>query len=248
MNISAIVKSAINDVASLHEVPDGVLVTTQCVYPSNDFVQVMVRGSASSFVVSDEGSAMDEIESAGAIVAHPDATFRHLIPDSLYIKDGVIASPVVGLEVLGVTLIAVANASKEIAHWFFDRTRIKRSRNFRQLLAEYLKTKFDDKVRHNQIIVGESSTLHKFDNVILLPSGRRLIVDPVLHEPSSINSRVVAHLDVRQAKYADLEQRMIIDDEDEDWTPANINLLGVGAPVVPFSNTEQVLAKLVNGS
>jgi hypothetical protein len=74
--------------------------------------------------------------------------------------------------------------------------KIKRTRDFKAVLAEFLKLTFDDRVSHNAIIVGHSNKPHKFANVVLLPNGRRLIVDPAAHDASSINARVVSNLDV----------------------------------------------------
>jgi hypothetical protein len=72
---------------------------------------------------------------------------------------------------------------------------------------------------------------------------RRLIVDPAVHDISSINARVVANLDVRAVNDPLLEQRIIYDDE-EHWTPADLNLLQVGATVVPFSRSSEVIRRL----
>jgi hypothetical protein len=94
-----------------------------------------------------------------------------------------------------------------------------------------------------EILVGKSNKAHKFENLIHLPNGRRLIVDPVIQDMSSINARVVANLDVRAADYPDLEQRIVYDDE-EDWKTENLNLLQVGATVIPFSQAPNVLGRL----
>jgi hypothetical protein len=93
------------------------------------------------------------------------------------------------------------------------------------------------------IIVGHSNKPHKFPNVLKLLGGKRLIVDPVANEASSINARVVANLDVKATEDPTLMQRIVYDDED-DWTPSDLNLLQVGAPVVAFSNVSEVIERL----
>jgi hypothetical protein len=102
-------------------------------------------------------------------------------------------------------------------------------------------------VSHNAIIVGHSNKPHKFANVVLLPKGRRLIVDPVIHEFTAINPRVVANLDVRSTRDPLLEQRIIYDDE-EDRNPADLNLLQVGATVVPFSRSHEVIRRIASNA
>jgi hypothetical protein len=81
-----------------------------------------------------------------------------------------------------------------------------------------------------------SNKAHKFQNVVTLSGGRRLIVDPRSNDASSINARVVANLDVKATNNPTLEQRLIYDDE-EAWTAADLNLLQGGAPSIPFSRS-----------
>ena len=96
------------------------------------------------------------------------------------------------IDAVSAAIIHVANASQDIARWLYEHMKIKRTRDFKAVLAEFLKLTFDDRVSHNAIIVGHSNKPHKFANVVLLPNGRRLIVDPAAHEASAINARVVS--------------------------------------------------------
>jgi hypothetical protein len=50
-------------------------------------------------------------------------------------------------------------------------------------------------------------------------------------------------LDVRAIRDPLLEQRIVYDDK-EDWTPADLNLLQVGATVVPFSRSSEAIRRL----
>lgn len=72
---------------------------------------------------------------------------------------------------------------------------------------------------------------------------RKLIVDPVSNDASSINARVVANLDVKANEDPNIIQRIVYDDED-DWSPADLNLLQVGAIAVPFSRSGEVIERL----
>ena len=92
----------------------------------------------------------------------------------------------------------------------------------------------------------QSTEYGRLANVIQLRNDIVLIVDPVAPEPSSINARVVANLDVQQAGNQKVKQRLVYDDE-EDWSPDNLGLLGiVGAPVVPFSRSSQVIKRVAS--
>lgn len=245
MSILEIVQSAIREVVRADQDIDGVYVTTQCMYPTGGFVRVVVRGGEDTFVVSDEGAGFREIETTGTDARIAEGPVKHLIvPQGLSILKGVIRSPSVRREALPVAIAAVANASKEVADWFYTHLRIKRERNFKQLVRRFVNETFHKSVQHDVAIVGKSNKAHKFENVILLPNGRRLIIDPVLHEHASISSRIVANIDIAQMDHGDIEQRIVYDDEDE-WKPEDLNLLAVGAPVIPFSKTPEAVRGFV---
>ena len=95
----------------------------------------------------------------------------------------------------------------------------------------------------DELIIGVSLKPHKFENLIILPNNRRLIIDPVMADASSVNARVVANMDVKMADIPGLEQRIIYDD-DEDWNHADLNLLQVGAPIIAFSKSADAIRTL----
>jgi hypothetical protein len=95
----------------------------------------------------------------------------------------------------------------------------------------------------NGTVIGKSNKPHKFDNLVRLGRDRQLILDVVTREASSINAALVAHLDVKNAEYDKIEQRIIYDDDDK-WSAADLNLLKLGATPVPFSRAAEVLERL----
>jgi len=243
-NIPDALKWGLDEIATIRSVEDGVRVTTHCMYPSNGLVQVTVRGGARTIIASDEGGGVEEALSAGIPLKEYDRGLGHLVRDQgLFIKKGIVFTPQMPLEAAPLAVLLVANASQEVARWLYEHTKIKRSRDFRTLLAEFLKSRFDDRVEHNAVIFGHSNKPHRFANVISFSNGRRLIVDPVTNEPSSINARVVANLDVKATENPAIEQRIVYDD-DEHWAPADLNLLQVGANVIPYSRSSDVIERL----
>lgn len=223
---------------------DAVVVNTHCMYPSNTFVRVLVRGTESSCVVSDDWGAVREFADTGAesgrlekmVASH--AKKMGLKSDGGNIHSGAIrASDVAGAVGL------VANASKEIARILLNTLRPARP-EFKESLRTMLNDRFNGAVRHNVSFVGHSNKTHVFENVIMLPKAR-LIVDPVIHDHASINSRLVANLDVQRAGLEGVEQRLIYDDSDK-WTGEEISLLRMGGPVVSFSNAPQVIGQLLH--
>jgi hypothetical protein len=239
-----VVNGGLAELASIERVDDGVVVTTHCMYPSNGLVRVTVRGSGDTIVASDEGGAMGEALSAGIEVRNYDRALGHLVRDhGLKLRDSVIYTPRMELVTAPLAILLVANASQEVSRWMFDHVKIKRTRDFRVLLADFLTRRFDKRVVHNEFLVGHSNKRHKFANVVDLGHERKLIIDPVANEASSINARVVANLDVRATENPNLIQRIVYDDED-DWSPSDLNLLQVGATAVPFSRASEVIERL----
>ena len=239
-----IVRCAMLDIAPMHPTPDGVTVTTNCLYPSGGFVRVTVRGGNDSFVVSDNGGALQEVDAAGLEWTKLQPKVRAILPEICSMQDGNIRSAVVSREELPYVIVAVANSSKDVAEHLFRTLAVKRDYDFKALVAAFLQQTFPDRVKHNQIFIGASNKAHHFDNVVVFPSGAKLIVDPVLKDPNSCNARMVANFDIKQAHIEGLEQRIVFDDQ-ESWSPTDINLLTMAATMVPFSKSEQVFRKMV---
>ncbi|MGM4885085.1 hypothetical protein AB7813_08150 [Tardiphaga sp. 20_F10_N6_6] len=241
-HIADAIQSGMRDLSEIEVMPDGVRFTTHCMYPSNGLVRVVVRGGVETLFASDEGEAVGEALSAGAVIRNPDQLLRGLVrPQGLEISEGIIRSARMPIEAAPLAILAVANASRDVAQWLYDHHRLKSSRDFRRMLAEFLKNKYEEQVTP-ATIVGKSNKPHKFANVISFPNGRRLIVDAVANDPSSINARVVAHLDVRSTDDATIDQRIVYDDA-ERWSPADLNLLQVGAKLIPFSRATDVIQR-----
>ncbi len=229
---------------------DGhILVPTQCVYPSNNTVTVWIGPALGSFIVHDNRGAVDELSSAGIedrhLLLYSTFKVQHIVAAyGLSVDEsGLIKAMKVEKEDLLNSMVLVANASKEAAIDLLSRFRPRLRRNIKEELAHLLEIRFPNHVRRNGVVVGKSNKLHKFDSVVRLHGERQLILDAVTREASSINAALVAHLDVRNAEYPNIEQRIVFDDDD-NWTAADLNLLKIGATPVPFSRASEVIERL----
>jgi hypothetical protein len=217
---------------------------TQCLYPSNASVIVRIAGGTSTFHVSDNAGAVHEAYSCGIPADKAkDAVTRIARNQGLLFGNDEILSPPVEVDALGAAAVLVANASQEAAHWLLSHVKVRAPRNFRQELADLLIRSFRDELRHNQPIVGASNKTHRFEHVIALANGSKILIDPVVNEASSINARVVANLDIRNANIPHTEQRIVYDDL-EDWKASDLSLLQIGAPIVPFTSAHGVIERL----
>jgi hypothetical protein len=241
-------REGLADLATVTTVEDGVVATTHCMYPSNGLVRVTVRGSKETIVASDEGGALGEALAAGIDVRNYDRALAHLIREQgLFIREGVIYTPQMSIEATPLAILLVANASQEVARWMFDHGKVKRTRDFKKLLADFLSKRFESRVVHGEFVIGHSNKRHRFANVVSLGGERKLIIDPVSNDSSSINARVVANLDVKATDNPNIIQRIVYDDED-DWLAADLNLLQVGATAVPFSRAGEVIERIANAA
>lgn len=239
-----VIKNGLIAMLDVKHVEGGIRVPTQCLYPSNSTVSLVIRGGGDNFVVSDDGGALSEISGAGISSRPTDRQIRALVAQQgLKVGEGVIYAPPVPLEAVPAAILIVANASKEMADWGLDHLRFSVPRNFRSDLTALLEQRFNDNMKADQAIIGASNKPHKFGHVIYLPKNEKILVDPVVNDASSINARVVANLDVRMVGNRNVKQVIVYDDRLK-WTASDLNLLKVGAPIVPFSLAGQEIDRL----
>lgn len=223
---------------------DGVRLSTHVLYPSNGAVCVSVRGGTDSFVISDDGGAMSEIVSAGVQAVAADRMIRgHVKNHGLHVQDGTIYSPRIPRQAIPAGILLVANGSRSVADWGLSHLRFRQARNFREDLSSLLSRYFHDNLKHDTPVVGASNKPHKFVHVAYLPGDRRLLIDPVVNDASSINARLVSNLDVRMAKDPRIEQLIVFDDRLK-WNTSDLKLLELGAPTVAFSRLEPEIQRL----
>lgn len=223
---------------------DGLRATTHCLYPSNTAVTVALRGRGDEYVVSDEGGAAIELSEAGFVDRLTDRQIAGFVkPQGLKVQNGVIYSPVVSLQSVAAALILVANTSKEVADWGAQHLKFRVKRNFKSDLAQLLDQYFHDSLKHDAHIIGASNKPHKFGHVVFLPGERQMIIDPVINDPSSINSRVVANMDVKLAHNPNVLQLIVYDDAVE-WQASDLKLLELGAKSVGFSRADGAIKRM----
>lgn len=121
-----------------------------------------------------------------------------------------------------------------------DETELSLERRARCILV----TKFHAWVLSKPVTInGASERQHKFDTALKLPDGRRVLIDVVKHQGNSINSAVVANLDVQRLDDPNILQRIIFD-PDENWKPEEIALLEVGAPPVALPSLASAIERI----
>ena len=162
MSLLTIVQDAIAEIITAGESDDGVYVNTLCVYPSNGFVQVMIYGNQNEFTVSDNGGAVHELVSAGVQLSKSDgALSRRVNSQGLSFKYGQIRSPVCSRSELSSAIALVANASKDMADWLFDNSKISRARDIRAIA--------NDRINNQAAIIWQHDDIFKLVRFITYP-------------------------------------------------------------------------------
>ena len=236
MNLLYTVERSLIETFKCHPVDNGVLVNTHCLYPSNSSVKVIVYGAGSEFFVTDAGGWRKELEDAGAYGKLSDKHVQNAASrQGLHLDSaGAIRSPLIDKNDIPAAIAVVANISKEITHSIFASWKFPRKK-FKERVHDVVKQQFGGSEVSEKKISGASNKAHTFENVISLHSGLQIIIDPVVRDSASINSRIVANMDVHAKSYTHIKQAIIYDDE-ERWSPDELNLLGLpSVPVLAFS-------------
>ncbi|MFD1712834.1 hypothetical protein FVQ98_19510 [Ottowia sp. GY511] len=246
MNLLHTIEQSLLETFKCHAIENGVLVNTHCLYPSNAVVKVIVYGCSSEFYVTDAGGWRKELEDAGAYDKLRD---RHVqtaaSKQGLHLDQaGAIRSPSINAKDIPAAIAVVANISKEISHTIYSSWKFPRKK-FKERVREVIKQQFSESDVSEKKISGASNKVHTFENVISLHSGLQIIIDPVIRDAASINSRIVANMDVHSKSYDHVRQAIIYDDE-ERWSSDELNLLGLpSVPVLAFSRNATRLREFV---
>jgi hypothetical protein len=223
---------------------NAAVVPTLCLYPTNHVVQVHVEGGQDSFVVHDNGGAMDQLRAVGGYDEHPFTLMRSVVRrDGLQVSDlHRIYVSNVRLEGLESAISLVANASRDVADYLVSRFRPAPRRPLGEELEVVLNLRFPALWRKEEVFVGQSKKQYRFDYSVALSNDRKLIIETVKPDPSSVNAAVVANLDVHNANPA-LIQRIVYDDG-EKWPVESLRLLRVGAPAIALSGVNEALQSI----
>lgn len=239
------IKNALEPFTNYHEREDGAIaVPTHCLYPSHAIVNVYIRGGKTGAIVSDEGGAIDELTTYNRKITNPDRLLRRFCRRTgLEAKHGKIYSPSVEPQQLAASVMFVANASAAAVTWGLEHLKTHRRRDIRKELESLIERTFPDASIMTERLSGKSTRQYKFEHVVHI-GDHRLVIDPVVPDANSINSHAIAHLDLRQLQDELISQRLVYDDEAE-WNAADLNLLRMAAPLVPFSKAGAGLQKVV---
>ena len=251
MTTAAHVADALAPFSTFKEAQDAVAVHTYCLYPDNAVVTVWVRGGPEyGFIASDEGRAIDELTVCNRQILNPDKFLsRFCHREGLVAEQGKIRSRRVTAKGLAGAVSFVANASASAVSRGLELFKVRRQRNLKADLGNLLGLIFPvQDIKKDVRFQGRTTRFYRFESVVELEGHRRLIVDSVTPDGSSINAHAVAHFDIGRLDDDSILQRIVYDDRNNwHWRAADLNLLQMAATIVPFSESEQVLQRFQRG-
>ena len=221
------------------------LIVTHCQMPNGSLVKVRVRRSGDRWIVSDGGAALDEAASSGVSRPIIGLNVRRAIRSKgLSFTEGRIESPRIEIASLFNAVVIVANASRDIAETLIYVGGANLEDTLEKRARKILVGRFHTWVLAKPVIIsGASEREHKFENAIDIPDGRKILVDVVRHQGNSINSSIVANLDVKRLNNEKIIQRIVFDPA-ENWKNEEIDLLAVGAVPVALPGLADAVARI----
>lgn len=221
------------------------IITTHCQLPNGSLIKLRVRRSDDGWIVSDGGSAVDEAAASGIDKPVFGLNVRRAIrTKGLHFTEGRIESPKVGEASLFNAVVVVANACRDIAETLIYVGGAQYGESLEGRTRKILVGRFHAWVLAKPLLInGASDRQHKFDNALNLPDGRKVLIDVVRHQGNSINSSIVANLDVKRLHKTNILQRIVFDPE-EDWKSEEVELLSVGAIPVALPSLAEAIERI----
>lgn len=230
---------------NLRRTDNGALVRTSCILPSGSLLNVSVQPAIDGWIVCDEGAVVADAMAHGFDV---DLSLKGLANklsrEGLRVEKGRIYSERVSSGELPFMVAYLATAAIEASRWLVNSAAKHSQRGVADLLNELVDRRYSEMRLNEPLeVFGNSSKSYAFGSVLLLPNRQKLILDPVNRNDGSIKSRLVANLDVAQARHENLVQRIVYDDSD-NWEQQELALLSVGAPTIKISIVEEVVDRM----
>jgi hypothetical protein len=208
----------------------GILITTDCLYPSRASVVILVVGGlrGETVTVHDDGGAAEELFIVGRTAARLRGILTRVARRyGLCVVGDVIASEPCPMEDVAAAIRLVANASQEAARELLGVSEPRAKRDLPQEIARAVTILHPDaQVLFEHAVTGASSRSHRFDVFVPLPGGQSLLVDTVSPDTSSVNAAIVANLDVGRRQDVRYLRAIVFDPLRQDaFDPGSLALL-----------------------
>jgi hypothetical protein len=240
------IERSIKDLVKPFQMEPFTVIPTFMTYPSNAAVMVYVEGGTRHFTLSDGGGAVGVLNGSGGYrVDGLSILKQHCQSTEFYTTNrGWISTrkPVDQNSFTSVVSL-IAQFSFEASVNLLKQFKPEKHSDFRVDLERDLDRRFKDHMSRKGHLVGNSNKKQTFDYIIRIPGDRIIAIDAVVPDASSINSALVAHLDLKATGRRDIGQMIIYDDR-QKWKSSDLVLLGMGALPTAYSSVHQALERI----
>lgn len=236
------VKTAFASLGASRTTDEGVCVTTQCLYPSFERVEIFVVGFGAGYKIHDGGGAARNGWMHGG---QPGAIRRCLNHQACTYKLAVIDDTLVGEAAsedwLPAAILAVANASAAAAAKAVEELGTAQSGHLHERIRHVLKEIApDNRVLDDYVVTGASGKDHRFDFAIRSERQDLLLVDGVTPHYLSVVSAYAAFADTREVVPGVLGRFAVFE---RPLEPADMSLLQQVVDLVPLSSLTRGLRR-----
>lgn len=191
-----VIHAAIGRPASCKRTDDGLLVSTHCLYPSFEAVDVFVVGHGSGFIVHDSSQAARiawmygvEDRSFGRLAKHSAKAFGCVV------KGVQIQCEAPSSDWLWAAIVSVANASSDAARTAVGKIRISKEENIiLKTKAVFDRALWKPSTKLEFQYPGSSGKIHTFD-LAVISDGKTALFDAITPHPNSIAAKYLAFSD-----------------------------------------------------
>ncbi len=219
------------------ETEQGSRVTTHCLYPSFDPVNVFVARLGDGFRVHDAGGAFHSAWLHG----RDEPLIRRMLNRyagrfQVQVSEDALVANAANVEWLTPAIIAVANASAATAHAAVEHMVAATEGQLKDKILSVLKrTISESNIAVEFSLPGKSTKFHRFDFAIRKQRADLLLISAVAPHHVSVSAKYVAFADVEN-KNAERIHKFAVHDRPLD--PSDIALLQQVADIVPFGSLE----------
>jgi hypothetical protein len=242
-NVCDDIRAALSGFEICTETEHGSRVTTHCVYPSFEPVDVFVVRFGDGFRVHDGGGAVR----SGWTHGRDNLLISRMLSKQatkyqIKVSDDALVADTPSADWLASAIMAVANASAAAAHAALDRFVVATEAVLKERILSALKVAFPAKMIAVEYEIAGESKKHRFDFAVTETSGSVLLLDAVAPHHISVASKYVAFSDISHRK--DLRtDRWAVHEKELDAGDASL-LLQV-AEIVPVKALPEGLKRRV---
>ncbi|MEJ8571294.1 hypothetical protein [Microbaculum marinum] len=224
------------------ETGDGARVTTHCLYPSFDPVDVFVVRNGNGFRVHDGGGAERSAWAHGRDEKMIRRMLnRHAARHHIKVVNDVLVADAPSIDWLRAAILAVANASANAATAVVERVVAAAEHDLSDRVFRVLSRAFmPATIGRASIFIGMSGKQHEFDFVVRPSKDKTLLIDTVAPHHVSIASKYVAFADTRFEDGSGIDRFAVYDRPLES---SDVSLLQQVADLVPYTSLEAGLKR-----